>query len=328
MLPATRRLLASLAALGASLAGVDATLAHYAQAHFGPNRILNQAIAAGDGCVVVIGDSRMQAGIDAGSLRSALGAGSCVASLGIGALGIEGQGLALRRYVSAPREPVAVVLGAGPILPMEPVDPSKMVGNMAVELAWSRAQDVGAFFPGFPLRSLDPGLRFSIERTNAIETYASLVWEKMQPWQARLAGSSVGASNRFGLVEDMRRLVDGFAVDALERLERWSDAWSEGPWFDAIDATARATGAALVVVHVPMPAVYRRRVNDTPLWRAYQAWLSADLRKRGDRYIDMSASIDDSLFEDGVHLDAEGARLFSRQLGKAMTAYVVGAHRR
>jgi hypothetical protein len=310
-----------------ALAQTDATLARYAQRHFGPNKILREAVAAGEGCVVTIGDSRMQAGVDPEEMRTALGGECCVASLGIGALGIEGQSLALRRYVEAPRAPRVVVLGAGPLLPTEPVDPSKMVGNMAVELAWSRAGDVGAFFPGFPFVSLDRGLRFSMERANALESYASLVWEKMQLWQSRLTGGASHASNRFGLLEDMQALAGGFAADAVDGLERWSGRWQEGPWFDAIDATTRRAGATLVVAHVPVPTVYRRRVNELPLWKSYEAWLAGDLARQHAVYVDMSASVDDELFADGVHLSPDGARLFSSQLGRAVAPYCHGSLR-
>jgi hypothetical protein len=327
MSPGTRRLFTSLGVFVIALAEADATLARYAQRHYGPNKTLSEAVAAGDGCIVTIGDSRMAAGIDAEALRSAIGDGACVASLGIGAIGIEGQSLALRRYIEASRTPRVVVLGGGPILPSDPIDPSKMVGNVAVELAWSKPGDVGALFPGFPFESLDAGLRFSLERTNAIESYASVVWEKMQLWQARLTGAATRPSNRFGLVEDMQGLAGAFASNAVDELERWSGRWQEGAWFDAIDAATRRAGATLVVVHVPMVTTYRGRVNALPQWKAYEAWLAADLGRKHDVYVDLSASVDDGLFADGVHLGGQGARVFSTLLGRTVAPYRHGSPR-
>ena len=75
-----------------------------------------------------------------------------------------------------------------------------------------------------------------------------------------------------------------------------------------------------MVVHVPMTSSYRRRVNDTDLWTSYAAWLVDDLNKRGDAYLDLSASVDDALFDDGVHINREGSRVFSQALGEATGA--------
>jgi hypothetical protein len=326
MKPATRNLLASLLMFGAGLGSADTLLAHYAQGHFVPNQVLRSALAAGDGCVVTIGDSRIAAGIDPAALASTFEASraqACVASLGIGAVGIEGQTLALRAYLSAPRSPRVVVLGAGPLLPADTIDPSDMAGNAAEELAWSRAADVTDFFPNFPLRYLDPGLRFSIARTNAIQSYASLVWIKVQGVQSALIGNAPGGpANRFGLIEDMQTLARGFATAATVLLQRWAGRWRNSPWFETIRTQTRASGAVLVVVHVPVREIYRRNVNQTALWKSYETWLRADLASHGDVYVDLSGSLDDGLLEDGVHANALGARLFSRAVGDAIAAYL------
>jgi hypothetical protein len=309
------------------LSVTDVALSRYAQVHFGPNRLLRAAVATGDRCVLTIGDSRMEAGVDPESLIEALdrdGRATCVASLGIGAVGLEGQSLALRRYLSAPRHPLVVVLGVGLLLPGDSVDPSQMVGNAALELAWSNAADVATFFPGFPLRDFDPGVRFSIERTNAMQSYASLIWAKVQGVQTWLTSGQdgVGPSNKFGLLDDMNKLAETFARDAGARLERWQGDWRESSWFEYVDQTVRQRGAKLVVVHVPMNSAYRRRVNDTQLWGSYSAWLAKDLAKRGDAFVDLSASVDDARFGDGVHVDRDGAALFSRALGQAVRSAV------
>ena len=325
MTSVTGGLVGSVLVVLGGLGAADVALGHYAAVHFGPNRLLRDAVAAGDGCVLTIGDSRMEAGIDRDSLNDALSGGrstGCVASLGIGAVGLEGQSLALRRYLSVRQSPPLVVLGAGVLLPAEPVDPSQMVGNAAVELAWASATDVTNFFPGFPFREIDAGLRFSIERTNAMQSYASLIWAKVQNVQAGLTGGQerIGPANRFGLVQDMNKLADAFATDATQRLERWAGDWRESSWFEHIDWLVQQHGAKLVVVHIPMNSAYRQRVNQTELWGSYSAWLAKDLTQRGDAYVDLSASVDDGHFGDGVHVDHEGAQVFSRALGRAIAA--------
>ncbi len=268
MTPATRNLIASLLMLGGGLGSSDALLAPYARAHFVPNQVLRAALAAGEGCVLTIGDSRIAAGIDPVALESAVsvgGAHACVAPLGIGAVGIEGQTLALRAYLSAPRSPRVVVLGAGPLLPVKRIDPSDMVGNVAEELAWSRAEDVRAFYPDFPISDLDRGLRFSIARATAFQSYSSLVWAKVQGAQnAMLCAPSRGPANRFGLVEDMQALADVFTRGASRQLERWAGNWQEGAWFERIRALVHARGATLVVVHVPVREVVSSATSTTP----------------------------------------------------------------
>ena len=212
---------------------------------------------------------------------------ACVAPLGLGAVGIEGQTLALRAYLSAPRSPRVVVLGAGPLLPVETVDPADMTGNAAEELAWSRAGDVRSFFPDFPLGHLDRGLRFSIARATALQSYASLIWAKVQRAQnALLGGKNQGPANRFGLIEDMQALASTFATSASGQLERWSGNWQVGPWFEEIRRLTHAKGATLIVVHVPVRELYRRTVNDTAPWKSYEAWLRGELAEHGDAYVD------------------------------------------
>jgi hypothetical protein len=209
-------------------------------------------------------------------------------------------------------------------LPVDAIDPSDMAGNAAEELAWSRAGDVRAFFPEFPLRDLDRGLRFSIARATALQSYASLVSAKVQGVQSTILGASNrGPANRFGLIEDMQALAGTFANGASRQLERWAGNWQEGAWFEAIRALVHAKGATLVVVHVPVRKLYRRTVNDTALWTSYEAWFRADLAKGGDAYVDLSECLDDALLEDGVHANAEGARIFSQSLGRAIEPYFV-----
>jgi lysophospholipase L1-like esterase len=126
----------------------------------------------------------------------------------------------------------------------------------------------------------------------------------------------------------MQALAVTFANAAIGELERWAGHWQEGPWFETFRALVHRAGAKLVVVHVPMRQAYRRAVNDTALWTSYETWLRADLASQGDFYVDLSRSLDDALLEDGVHANAEGARVFSKALANAIGPYVYGPTRR
>jgi hypothetical protein len=317
---ATRRLLESFVILILGTSLLDLGLGRYVRGHFVPNQVMREALAAGDGCILAIGDSRVEAGIDAGVLEEAAaqrGVRTCAANLGIGAVGIEGQAIALRSYLEH-RSPSIVVLGVGPLLPSAAPDPAEMVGNVAIELAWSRASDVTAFYPSFPFEHLDAGLRFSIARTNVLQSYASLVWARVQALQSSFLGTGGAAPrNRFGLLSDMHALTKSFTTTAQSQLAENQRAWREGPWFEAIDTMAHEKRAPVLVVHVPMNTAYRRAVNDTPLWSSYEAWLTSDLARRGDSYLDLSAVLGDDRFQDGVHPNSAGARAVSLSVGEA-----------
>jgi lysophospholipase L1-like esterase len=81
---------------------------------------------------------------------------------------------------------------------------------------------------------------------------------------------------------------------------------------------AEAAGAHLVVVDVPMPSSYRDEVTSSPQGRRYAAWLRRELEARGATYVELTSIADDATFEDGVHLNTEGARTFSRALADAV----------
>ncbi|MGD0678777.1 MAG: hypothetical protein ABSC94_25505 [Polyangiaceae bacterium] len=307
---------------------LDVALGKYAETHFAPNSILRAAEAAGDGCVLTLGDSRMQAGIDSASLGSALrraGMPCCVAPLAIGALPISGAAMAMRRFVADGKRPRVVVLGesAGSLLPyVDAPDPADFfVGNGAAQEVWSVGSDVSLFYPGFPFRDFDRGVRFLLTRTNALQTYDSLVWVKAKELQERFVRHGVvEPRNRFGTISDMRALVESFRASAMRALRRYDARWRTSPWFDMVRAIARGRGVPLVVVEVPMPSAYRDRVLASPEGIRYRDWLRTRLSDSGDFFIDLSApsSIGDESFSDGVHLDESGARAFSMDLGQAL----------
>jgi hypothetical protein len=320
-----RGLFLSLAVLVVGTIVVDLAIGRYARTHFSPNRLLAEARAAGDRCVLTLGDSRMAAGVDAAVLERTLrsqGVPVCVAPLALGAVGLEGQMMALRSYLATPRAPRLVILGVAMLLPGDVSDPSDMVGNRAVELAWSKASDVRLYYPNYPLEDLDRGTRFLIERSSALTSYQSLLWFRAQELQDRLIHRGAPrAANRFGLLSDMNALLGVFATNAESRLAR-ADRWRNDPWFERIRAMVDRAGARLLVVHVPMTSAYRARVEASERWRSYAAWLEADLAAHGDEYSDLSSSADDSSFDDGIHLDARGAVVFSEVLGHVAAAVV------
>jgi hypothetical protein len=312
----------------AGLVALDGVFAVYGSRHFMPNTTLAAAEASGESCVVTLGDSRMAAGIDPTSLADTLrdrGAPRCVAALGIGAVGISGSAMAMRRLLADNRKPELVVLGesAGSLLPDDPPDPSAFFGNRAVELEWSVPADVATYYPQFPFGQLDRGIRFSLARTNAIQTYESLVWFKVKALQERIVsgdrGGKIESRNRFGLDSDMRALLASFGSNAVTSLQAFDGRWRSSPWFNMLQSLVRQAHARLVVVEMPMASSYRAEVLDREDAVRYRTWLRAELEHSGDVYLDLSpSSVRDEDFADGLHLNESGARRFSAALGEAL----------
>ncbi len=140
-----RRLLTSAATVLVGLVALDVAFARYARRHLIPEVTLHDAEAAGDDCMLVLGDSRMVYGVDVQTLADSLrteGRETCVAQLAIRAMWVSGQAIALRRYLSDGRVPRVIVLGADALSvlpPAEPIDPNELVSNRPQELAWSYA---------------------------------------------------------------------------------------------------------------------------------------------------------------------------------------------
>jgi len=322
----TRLLCISTIAVIAGLAAFDLAYGRQARDHFIPNVTLRLAEAAGRGCLVTLGDSRMAAGIDAPVLHDALhgrGVDLCVAPLAIGALPISGQSMAVRRLIRDGHEPAWVVLGAstGTLLDEASPDPSALFGSRAAELAWSEPSDIFRYYPRFPVADLDRGARFWFARSNALSTYASVMWIKAQTLQDRLTSKSTKAPhNRFGSLSDMEALVATFRADATKKLAASDGDFHLDRWFELLRQISHDAGARLVVIEVPMRSSYRAEVVQSAAGRRYRDWLKAELARSGDLFLDMSApdSITDRDLRDGIHLNPAGAKAFSAELGEKL----------
>jgi hypothetical protein len=307
------------------LACADFGYGRYASLRYIPEQRFRAAVAEGDGCVLTVGDSRMVAGIDHATLERAFEASGtpvCTASIAIGALKLSGQVIVLRRYLEL-RRPKMVVFGVseGSLLPdAEREDPSAMVGNRAVELAWSNGEERSALYPSFELESLDAQFRHRVRSATALGSFASLAWARLKTMEDGLVRlGPAGPSNQFGLLSDMQALGGSFQREALDKLARWDGRFPRSFWLDRARELARARGARVVVVAVPMPSAYRRAVNETPAARRFHRWLEQRERDAGERYVDLSAAVSDDQFHDGIHLAAPGAATFSTRLAAALS---------
>jgi hypothetical protein len=318
----------------AALLGVAASFSRICPRHFLPEQELTAAVAAGDGCFLFLGDSRMAAGFQPGAMHAALaglGNDRCLANLAIGATDVSGAFLAARTYLSRGVRPAMVVLGSVadfPLGPAAPLTPEEMVGNNAIHLIWSRADDVFAEVPGFwsgGIVPFDRGFRFLALRATPFGRYQSLFARKLQTFDARLAGATPAERNRFGALDNMVSLEAHLRTGAVDRLAAALRSPNErrvSPWFRALRELVGAAGIPFVVVELPMPSRFRQAVVETEVGRAYRQWLRSDLEAGGGALIDLShpAWLSDQLFDDGLHLGARGATKLSESLGLQLAA--------
>ena len=295
---------------------------------------MDAAVAAGAGCILLLGDSRMDAAYSPSALHDALRQGAadrCVSDLSIGGTDVRGAYLAAREYLSRGGSPKLVVVGAVADSLLDPdsrLDPQQMAGNNAIHFVWSRPSDVFFEAPGFPLASIDAfdaGFRFLVGRATALGRYQSLFWVRVQGAQDRLAGDDPSTLNRFGRIADMDRLEEDLRARAVGRLERLMTRPSGpelGTWFRRLVQLLLDRGVPFAIAELPMRSSYRRAVTETPQALAYQRWLGQRISLLGGTSINLAepAWIDDSLFADSLHLNERGAQKLSADLGFQLAA--------
>jgi hypothetical protein len=329
-----RTLLAAALTCVLVLAASGVALRTYARRHFLPRQHMQEALAAGDGCVLLLGDSRMEAAFDADAFSRglrAVGRARCVAPLAVGATDIAGHFFTARTYLAAGRRPAVAVLGiVGDSLlgPERPLRPEELVGNNIIHFEWTRPGDVLSEIPGFPgadLGTFDAGFRFLASQATPFGRYQSLIAVKTQALTGRLTGRAPAERNRFGALADMSSLEGGLRARAPERLAaalRGPETARLGSWFPRTVGLLGAAGARVLVVELPMRRLYRDTVTDRPEAVAYRGWLARELARDASTYLDLSHAsyVDETLFADALHLGPAGAALVSETLGRGAGA--------
>ena len=311
------------------LAGASFAFGRYAQHHFIPIQQLDAAVAAGPGCVVVTGDSRIAAALSPEVLRETLkrsGVDVCVANLGLGATLLPTEAMAVRTYLAQVHGPRAMVLASVPesLVWSGWEDPSKWIGNKAATFAWSRPGDEPRLMdwpPTDPV-GVDRLLRYETQRRVSLGGYASLLWGRVQKAQDQLTRSPRVVRNQFGNLADMRALGAEFRDDALKALAQ-PGGGAFSPWLEVLEGLAQKEGTPLWFVELPMLSAYEREVAESPVGVQLRARLKARIEAGGGHWLDLShqAWLEDGLFVDGLHLNAVGQAKLSRDLGEGMAPW-------
>jgi hypothetical protein len=323
-----RTLLAGVLTCLVGLAAAALGLRAYAARHFLPRQHMEEALAAGHDCVLLLGDSRMEAAFDGPAFHRGLrarGADRCVAALPVGATDMPGHFVTAREYLALGGRPALAVVGvAGDSIlgPDPPLRPEQLVGNNVIHFDWTTPGDVFDEVPGFPLADVgtfDAGFRFLADQTMAFGRYQSLLAIKTQKLTSRLTGRADTERNRFGAFADMVALESGLRSRAPERLAaavRGPEAERLGLWFPRLERLLADHGARILVVELPMRRLYRDKVTSLPSSIAYRAWLAGELARRHESWLDLSGApfVDDALFGDALHLSPAGAAIVSDEI--------------
>ena len=312
-----RALRAALVVAALGLVALNVAFAWWGHARFLPAQNTRRAVAQGNGCVLIIGDSRMVAGIDVAAMQESLrgrGMDVCVANAAVGGLPPQGFPIVLRHMLEQ-TQPRLVLLGLSghELAETGPVTRAQLAGNGAAMLWWGQWGDSAFLFPGWPLKHLDDGLVFHLSRVSPLGALASALWKRAQQLQTALTTPNEARVDRntFGQKADMEALAQAW-VHAPPSAPTSARA-APPAWWSAFEAQLAERKLPLAVVRIPMPAAYRaghpaavEQLNH--LVAGHPGWRFGDLGVLPD------GTEED--FPDGLHLGQHGASLFSQAIGQ------------
>jgi hypothetical protein len=266
---------------------------------------------------LLLGNSLMEAGCDAGSLQVGW-PGSKPVNIALGATSPVEHYLILKDALQQPIRPKYIVYGFFDDQLCDPPhgDWSELVGNRAI--SYTFPGDAAALYaPGSVLK------KWQLWATGHIPMLA----ERSSPWsRVELLRRSLGdiglpkhAVNRFGRVEDFAALEAKDTVSFNRRCEEALGRDGFSVPVQGIVRLAREKGVELILLEMPMPSRHRALFYSSATWERMRTRLEGLARQEGAIYLCASDWVpEDGKFEDATHLSNAGAREFSLRLGKAL----------
>lgn len=149
-----------------------------------------------------------------------------------------------------------------------------------------------------------------------VERYG--IWgrvERLRRWLGAL-GLPLQESNRFGRAEDFNHLTlsDTNFVSQCERAVTGNMPLSAP--LSALFGDIRSSGRRLCVIEMPITKQYRELYHRLPAWKAYKNHIRNLVSRYGADHIEASDWVDDSGFSDVIHLNKQGAAVFSERMAK------------
>jgi hypothetical protein len=272
---------------------------------------------------VFLGNSLVEAGCDPVAFTDAWnerGDSLAAVNLALGATSPVEHYLILKRALRAPVHPKYLVYGFSDDQLTVPVSGAwaDLVGNRAFSYCFPA--EAARFYA--PHSSLARWRMFLIAHIPMLAERSSL-WAKVERLRRHLEAIGLPEQkiNRYGRVADFKALEPADAASFTTRccgiLERRQGFSSP---VQAILSLARQNGVQVFLVEMPMSPEHQGTFYSLPAWKRLRAYLESLAAQQGAGYVAAGDWVPDAGdFEDTVHLNERGARLFSARLAATLS---------
>jgi hypothetical protein len=277
---------------------------------------------------IFVGNSLVEAGCDTTAFRAAWSSGSeaiTPINLGLGGTSPVEHFLILNRALQRPVRIKYVIYGFFDDQLNAPVRGNwpDLVGNRAFSY----------YFPGEAAEFYAPGSRlkkWQMWLVGHIPMLAerSSLWSKVERSRRYLAeiGMPKRKTNRFGRVEDFAALKAADVASFNQRchgVTRGETGFS--PSVRELLKVAQQHGAKVILLEMPMPSRHRQVFYSSPAWADLRSYLESLARQEQAIYLSAGDWMqDDEYFQDGTHLNNQGAKVFSARLAAAISSLTAG----
>jgi hypothetical protein len=310
-----RQLIGAIVVLLAGLAAMNVAVAALTRNSV-PRRVMQHARESQAATVMALGNSLVASGFHESAFDSAtdLSAPRGAVNLGLGASTPVEQLLLLRYALAQGMRPQLVIYGFFDFQLTEPGNFSMgdMIGNRAMDYY------VEPFY-GRRFYSLSAHDAVEFRALQAFPMFADrgAIWAKVEIVRRTLGQQGLPAqrTNQFGRAADFTLLE---AKDEQEFRTKCAEGLSQplSPAVSELLRIANNAGLSIAVVEMPMRQAHRHTFYDTASWREYVGHIRKLLGVYPVTFIDASHWIlDDTEFDDPLHLGERGAEEFSRRLG-------------
>jgi len=322
----TKRLLIALGVAVLILMGYNRLIAHLATSSQRQQALAAQTHAPADTVVVFLGNSLMEAGGDPAAFGAAWPADPAPSlNLALSATSPVEHYLILKNALEHGLRPQWLVYGYFDDQLNASVggDWSDLVGNRAFSYYFPE-QAAELYAPG----SLVKRWQLSLTQRLPMLSERSSLWTKVERWRRVLAtiGLPAQKTNRFGRVNDFGPR----GPEEIASFERRCRAITEGQVgfstpIRQIVQLAQAHQIRVVLVEMPLPSQHRAAFYTTSVWPRLREQVRQLANATDVNCLDASDWVnDDEKFADSLHLNPEGARLFSARLALSLSQLAPG----
>jgi len=302
----------------AALAIMDRKVGALAQTDV-PHSMMGRVRDAKGASVAAMGNSLIGVGFVEASYNEGAQLDKADGSVNIamgGSSGIE-QLLMLRYALAQGMHPRTVVFGFFDFNLTHPLEytTADLVGNRAM-LYYLEPEYARRFYH----LSLHDRVEFEVMRRFDLFADRGDVWERLEIFRRKLGrqGLPPEASNSLGRSIDFAMLEYPSQAAFIAECARAKHN-PLIPSVREIALQAKAAGARVYFIEMPMPPAHVESFYDEPGWGEYRAHVKGLLADLGAGYIDASHWMpEESSFEDPLHLTWEGSKAFSYRLGELL----------